>query len=171
MEKHYKPYIAVILIQCSYAGLFLLSKEAMSSGMRPSVFAAYRLAFATIALLPFAFFFPSKGCPPLTWSGLCKIFFISSWWACFEFQSKLSWIGVYFCYFWHSCTQSGSCFGLYHGCLFKVVIIINTTQHTLARAHTQTHPHTKEPRLCLDLVSQLIFWHRETKPNIHVIVV
>ncbi|PIN08062.1 Glucose-6-phosphate/phosphate and phosphoenolpyruvate/phosphate antiporter [Handroanthus impetiginosus] len=79
MEKDYKPYIAAILMQCSFAGLFLLLKEAMSSGMKPSVFVAYRQAFATIALLPFAFFFQSKGSPHLTWSGLCKIFFISSW--------------------------------------------------------------------------------------------
>ncbi|KAK4429546.1 WAT1-related protein [Sesamum alatum] len=50
----------------------------MSSGMKPSVFVAYRQAFATLALLPFAFFFRSKRDPPLTWTGLCKIFFISS---------------------------------------------------------------------------------------------
>ncbi|PIN00220.1 hypothetical protein CDL12_27279 [Handroanthus impetiginosus] len=78
MEKDYKPYFAAILIQGSYAGMFLLSKEAMSSGMKPSVFVAYRQAFATIALLPVAFFFQSKDSPPLTWSGLCKIFLISS---------------------------------------------------------------------------------------------
>ncbi|PIN07729.1 hypothetical protein CDL12_19700 [Handroanthus impetiginosus] len=78
MEKHYKAYVAVILIQCSFAGMILLSKEAMSSGMKPSVFLAYRQAFATVALLPFALFFQSKESPPLTWSGLCKIFFISS---------------------------------------------------------------------------------------------
>ncbi|KAK6115038.1 hypothetical protein DH2020_007307 [Rehmannia glutinosa] len=52
-----KPYIAVILIQCSFAGLILLSKVALSSGMKPSIFVAYRQAFATLALLPFAFFF------------------------------------------------------------------------------------------------------------------
>ncbi|KAL0438214.1 UNVERIFIED_CONTAM: WAT1-related protein [Sesamum latifolium] len=77
MEKR-KPYIAVVIIQCIYAGMYLLSKAAISSGLKPSVFIAYRQAFATLALLPFAFFFPSKGVPPLTWTGLCKIFFISS---------------------------------------------------------------------------------------------
>ncbi|KAL0326058.1 UNVERIFIED_CONTAM: WAT1-related protein [Sesamum radiatum] len=37
--------------------MYLLSKAAMSSGMKPSVFVVYRQAFATLALLPFAFFF------------------------------------------------------------------------------------------------------------------
>ncbi|KAH6800102.1 hypothetical protein C2S52_000566 [Perilla frutescens var. hirtella] len=57
MEKQ-KPYIAAIVIQCSIAGMILLSKAAISSGMKPSVFVAYRQAFATVALLPFVFFFP-----------------------------------------------------------------------------------------------------------------
>ncbi|KAK4429545.1 WAT1-related protein [Sesamum alatum] len=78
MEKQ-KPYIAVVIMQCSYAGMILLSKAAMSSGLKPSVFVAYRQAFAALALLPLAFFFRSKGGPPLTWTGLCKIFFISSY--------------------------------------------------------------------------------------------
>ncbi|KAL0360351.1 UNVERIFIED_CONTAM: hypothetical protein Sradi_3719600, partial [Sesamum radiatum] len=78
MEKQ-KPYIAVVIMQCSYADMILLSKAAMSAGLKPSVFVAYRQAFATLALLPFLFFFRSKGGPPLTWTGLCKIFFISSY--------------------------------------------------------------------------------------------
>ncbi|KAL0361249.1 UNVERIFIED_CONTAM: WAT1-related protein [Sesamum radiatum] len=56
MEKQ-KPYIAVVLMQCSYAGMLLLSKAAMSSGMKPCVFVVYRQALATLVLLPFAFFF------------------------------------------------------------------------------------------------------------------
>ncbi|KAL0438215.1 UNVERIFIED_CONTAM: WAT1-related protein [Sesamum latifolium] len=58
--------------------MYLLSKAAISSGMKPCVFIVYRQALATLALLPFAFFFPRKEGPPLTWIGLCKIFFISS---------------------------------------------------------------------------------------------
>ncbi|KAL0438213.1 UNVERIFIED_CONTAM: WAT1-related protein [Sesamum latifolium] len=77
MEKQ-KPYIAVVLMQCSYAGMLLVSKAAMSAGMKPCVFVVYRQAFATLALLPFALFFRSKGGPPLTWTGLCKLFFVSS---------------------------------------------------------------------------------------------
>ncbi|XP_042067435.1 WAT1-related protein At1g43650-like [Salvia splendens] len=89
MEKQ-KPYIAVIVLQCSYAGMMVLSKAAMSSGMKPSVFVAYRQAFAFFALLPFAFFFASKGSPPLTWTGLCKIFFVSSYGLALSFNLNLA---------------------------------------------------------------------------------
>ncbi|KAK3043897.1 hypothetical protein RJ639_000596 [Escallonia herrerae] len=51
-----KPYIAVIFIQFVYAGMSLLSKAAITKGMNPYVFVAYRQAFATLALAPFAFF-------------------------------------------------------------------------------------------------------------------
>ncbi|KAH6800118.1 hypothetical protein C2S52_000582 [Perilla frutescens var. hirtella] len=88
MEK-YKAYIAVVVLQCSYAGMIVLSKAAISSGMKPSVFVAYRQAFATVALLPFAFFFPSKG-PPLSWTGLCKIFFTSSYGLALSFNLNLA---------------------------------------------------------------------------------
>ncbi|KAL0360349.1 UNVERIFIED_CONTAM: WAT1-related protein [Sesamum radiatum] len=70
--------------------MYLLSKAAISSGLKPSVFIAYRQAFATLALLPFAFFFPSKGSPPLTWTGLCKIFFISSFGLALAFNLYLA---------------------------------------------------------------------------------
>ncbi|KAK4390974.1 protein WALLS ARE THIN 1 [Sesamum angolense] len=70
--------------------MHVLSKAAMSSGMKPSVFVAYRQALATLALLPFAFFFPSKGVPPLTWIGLCKIFFISSFGLALSFNLFLA---------------------------------------------------------------------------------
>ncbi|XP_051123977.1 uncharacterized protein LOC127246576 [Andrographis paniculata] len=76
-----KAYIAVGLIQSSFAGMFLLSKATLSSSsspMKPSVFMAYRMIFATLLLTPTAFFFQSKDSPALTWRGICKIFIISS---------------------------------------------------------------------------------------------
>ncbi|XP_051124217.1 WAT1-related protein At1g43650-like isoform X2 [Andrographis paniculata] len=83
-KKGVKPYAAVVVMQCSYAGMILLSKAAMTAGMKPPVFVAYRQAFAAAALLPFfAFFlFKSKESPPpppLTWTGVFKIFFIASY--------------------------------------------------------------------------------------------
>ncbi|KAA8537897.1 hypothetical protein F0562_027523 [Nyssa sinensis] len=76
IEKN-KPYIAMIFIQFVYAGMSLFSKAAISEGMKPSVFVAYRQGFATLALAPFALFFESKKSPPLTCKLLCKIFFVS----------------------------------------------------------------------------------------------
>ncbi|KAG8378127.1 hypothetical protein BUALT_Bualt08G0105800 [Buddleja alternifolia] len=77
MQKH-MPVIAMILVQFIFAGLFLLSKAAISSGMKPSVFVTYRQAIATLVLAPFAFFCERKKSPPLTTYLLCKIFIVSS---------------------------------------------------------------------------------------------
>lgn len=55
LEKK-KPYLAMIFVQFAYAGMALFSKAAIAKGMNPFIFVAYRQAFATIALLPFAFF-------------------------------------------------------------------------------------------------------------------
>ncbi|KAH0976803.1 hypothetical protein GBA52_026522 [Prunus armeniaca] len=55
----------------------LFSKAAMAKGMNPFVFVVYRQAFASLALAPFAFFFESSKDAPLSYTLLCKIFFIS----------------------------------------------------------------------------------------------
>lgn len=52
-----KPYLAVILIQAIYAGMFLLSKAAFNGGMNNFVFVFYRQAAATIFIAPLALFF------------------------------------------------------------------------------------------------------------------
>ncbi|KZV14218.1 hypothetical protein F511_44172 [Dorcoceras hygrometricum] len=80
LEKQ-KPYIAVMFIQLSLAGLFLLAKLAISdSGMKPSVFVAYRQAFAFFTLAPFAFIFnEGPASTSLPWHAHLKIFIISSY--------------------------------------------------------------------------------------------
>ncbi|KAA8546565.1 hypothetical protein F0562_002696 [Nyssa sinensis] len=72
-----KPYIAIIIIQFIYAGMSLFSKAAISEGMKPAVFVAYRQGFAALALVPFALLLKSKKTAPLSWILLCKIFFVS----------------------------------------------------------------------------------------------
>ncbi|CAH2040934.1 unnamed protein product [Thlaspi arvense] len=52
-----KPYMAVILIQSIYTGMFLLSKAAFDGGMNTCVFVFYRQAMAAVFLAPLAFFF------------------------------------------------------------------------------------------------------------------
>ncbi|KAF7840065.1 WAT1-related protein [Senna tora] len=72
------PYLVVIVIQAIYAGMFLISKAAFDHGMNNFIFVFYRQAFATIFLLPFAFFFQWKSsAPPLSFITFCKIFFLS----------------------------------------------------------------------------------------------
>lgn len=79
-KGEWKVYVAVVMIQSSFAGLYLLSKATLSSGTKPSVFVAYRQAFATLFFLLFLFFFKSRHreSSPLTWPALCKIFLVSS---------------------------------------------------------------------------------------------
>lgn len=50
------PLIAMIFTQFVYTAMFLLSKAAISSGMKPSIFITYRQAVATLTLAPFAYF-------------------------------------------------------------------------------------------------------------------
>ncbi|XVE86605.1 hypothetical protein DITRI_Ditri18aG0047400 [Diplodiscus trichospermus] len=76
MDKK-KPYLAVILIQSIYAGMFLLSKAAFDGGMNNFVFVFYRQAAATIFLIPLAMFFEWKTAPPLSFVTFCKIFLLS----------------------------------------------------------------------------------------------
>lgn len=56
MFEKKKAYLAMIVVQLAYAGMSLFSKSAIAKGMNPFVFVAYRQAFATLALLPFALF-------------------------------------------------------------------------------------------------------------------
>ncbi|OMO83632.1 Drug/metabolite transporter [Corchorus olitorius] len=76
MDKK-KPYLAVILIQAIYAGMFLLSKAAFDGGMNNFIFVFYRQAAATVFLIPLAFFFEWKTAPPLSFGTFCKIFMLS----------------------------------------------------------------------------------------------
>lgn len=50
------PFVAMAFVQTGYAGMNIISKLAMQSGMNPIVLAAYRQLFATLAIAPFAFF-------------------------------------------------------------------------------------------------------------------
>ncbi|KAL0927366.1 hypothetical protein M5K25_001530 [Dendrobium thyrsiflorum] len=58
--KEYMPAIAMVSVQAGYAGLNILPKVALDSGMSPYVMIAYRQIIATLALAPFAFFLEWK---------------------------------------------------------------------------------------------------------------
>ncbi|KAL4182702.1 hypothetical protein AMTRI_Chr11g94470 [Amborella trichopoda] len=72
-----KPYVAMLFVQCIYAGMTLFSKVALDVGMNQYVFVAYRQATATIFLAPFAYFLERKKVPQLSFAVLLKIFFVS----------------------------------------------------------------------------------------------
>ncbi|KAG6765320.1 hypothetical protein POTOM_029351 [Populus tomentosa] len=49
-----KPFLAVILLQFGYAGMFTITKHALDEGMSQHVLVVYRHAVATIVIAPFA---------------------------------------------------------------------------------------------------------------------
>ncbi|EPS71709.1 hypothetical protein M569_03050, partial [Genlisea aurea] len=75
--KNQAPILAMLLTQLIYTGMFLLSKAAISSGMKPYVFVAYRQAVAALVLAPFAYFYERKNSSSLTWRLVMKIYMAS----------------------------------------------------------------------------------------------
>lgn len=56
MGGDYLPFLAMFLVQMGYAGMNIFVKLAMDSGMNPFILVAYRQIFATLVMIPFAFF-------------------------------------------------------------------------------------------------------------------
>ncbi|KAK6924198.1 EamA domain [Dillenia turbinata] len=72
-----KPYLAVILIQSLYSGMFLLSKAAFNGGINSFVFVFYRQTVSCFVLVPLALTLEWKKRPPLSFTTFCKIFMLS----------------------------------------------------------------------------------------------
>ncbi|XP_068658579.1 WAT1-related protein At5g64700 [Aristolochia californica] len=85
-----KPYLIAILVQAIYAGMFLLSKAALDSGMSCFVFTFYRQAAATVFLIPVAILFERKEVPELSFNVFLKMFLL----ALFGITSSLNLYGV-----------------------------------------------------------------------------
>ncbi|KAL7214876.1 hypothetical protein ACSBR1_027121 [Camellia fascicularis] len=82
MEGDLLPLLAMVIVQVGYAGMNILSKLAMDSGMNPFIHVAYRQVFATIVIAPFAYFLERKTSPRMTLPiffqmFLCSIFGIT----------------------------------------------------------------------------------------------
>ncbi|KAI3909584.1 hypothetical protein MKW98_014001 [Papaver atlanticum] len=58
--EDYKPAMAMIGLQFTYAALALFSRTVLLQGMSPRVFVVYRQAIATLVLAPIAYFSPRK---------------------------------------------------------------------------------------------------------------
>lgn len=54
MSESAKPYFAMVCLQFGYAGMNLVTKVVLDGGMNHFVLVAYRNAFATAAIAPFA---------------------------------------------------------------------------------------------------------------------
>ncbi|GLT93107.1 hypothetical protein SLE2022_109120 [Rubroshorea leprosula] len=72
-----KPFLAVSLMQFSYAVMSIIAKSAMNQGMSPHVLVAYRMAVASILIAPFAIVLERKTRPKMTFTIFAKIMLIS----------------------------------------------------------------------------------------------
>ncbi|PKA48159.1 WAT1-related protein [Apostasia shenzhenica] len=77
-EVGWLPAITMIAVQVGYAGLNIVSKLALDSGMSPYVMIAYRQLVATITLTPLAFFLERKNHVKITGRILLQILITST---------------------------------------------------------------------------------------------
>ncbi|XWS58069.1 hypothetical protein CRYUN_Cryun08bG0003500 [Craigia yunnanensis] len=77
MLGDFMPFLANALVQLGYAGMNITSKLAMESGIKALILVTYRQLFATIAIVPFAFFLERKTRPKITKPILFQIFLCS----------------------------------------------------------------------------------------------
>ncbi|XP_047322669.1 WAT1-related protein At4g08300-like [Impatiens glandulifera] len=73
MFEKAKPYIAIILLQFGYAGMFVITMVSLKQGMSHYVLVVYRHLVATLAISPFALFIERKTRPKMTVSIFLKI--------------------------------------------------------------------------------------------------
>ncbi|ONK63154.1 uncharacterized protein A4U43_C07F11970, partial [Asparagus officinalis] len=71
------PTLAMVAVQFGFAGLNILSKLAMDSGMSAYVMIAYRQIIASVLLTPIAYFLERKTRMKITRGVLVQIFFCS----------------------------------------------------------------------------------------------
>ncbi|XP_058212459.1 WAT1-related protein At4g30420-like isoform X1 [Rhododendron vialii] len=73
---YYKPVMAMLGLQFTYAGLSLLTRTALLEGMSPRVFVVYRQAIAALLIAPVAYFTRrGKAKLSLGMKSFCLIFF------------------------------------------------------------------------------------------------
>ncbi|KAK7397095.1 hypothetical protein VNO78_18262 [Psophocarpus tetragonolobus] len=60
------PFLLMVLVQLVYAGMNITSKLALESGMNPLILVTYRQFFATVSIVPFAYWFEWNTLPKMT---------------------------------------------------------------------------------------------------------
>lgn len=68
-----KPYLAMISLQCGYAGMYIVTMLCLKRGLSHYVLVVYRHAAATVGIAPFALIFERKCRPKMTVSTFFKI--------------------------------------------------------------------------------------------------
>uniref|UniRef100_J3KZ16 WAT1-related protein n=1 Tax=Oryza brachyantha TaxID=4533 RepID=J3KZ16_ORYBR len=77
MGRDSLPTLAMVMVQLGFAGMNVVSKLALDTGMSPYVLIAYRNIIAAVFLAPFAYYFERKSGMMITKKVLVQIFFSS----------------------------------------------------------------------------------------------
>uniref|UniRef100_A0A0D9V004 WAT1-related protein n=1 Tax=Leersia perrieri TaxID=77586 RepID=A0A0D9V004_9ORYZ len=77
MGRDSLPTLAMVMVQLGFAGMNVVSKLALDTGMSPYVLIAYRNIIAAVFLAPFAYYFERKSGMVITKKVLIQIFFSS----------------------------------------------------------------------------------------------
>ncbi|XP_076887259.1 WAT1-related protein At1g09380-like [Bidens hawaiensis] len=77
MMQDLLPVLLMVLVQFEYAGMNIFSKLAMDSGMNPYIHVAYRQIFASLVIVPWAYFIERGKRPPMTLPIFIQIFICS----------------------------------------------------------------------------------------------
>ncbi|XP_055814893.1 WAT1-related protein At1g09380-like isoform X2 [Solanum dulcamara] len=77
MGNEMMVFMVMVIVQVAFAGMIIITKLVMDSGMNPFVQSAYKPIFATISIAPFAYFLERKTRPKMTRSILFQIFLCS----------------------------------------------------------------------------------------------
>ncbi|XP_042009675.1 WAT1-related protein At1g09380 [Salvia splendens] len=70
-------FVFMVIVQLGYVGMNIIAKLAMNTGMSPFVEVAYRQLFATLSILPLAYFMERNNRPKMTRGILFQIFLCS----------------------------------------------------------------------------------------------
>ncbi|KAF8102065.1 hypothetical protein N665_0201s0354 [Sinapis alba] len=77
MSEPAKPYFAMVCLQFGYVGMSLVTKVVLDRGMSHFVLVAYRNAFATVSLAPFALLSDRKARPKITFPIFMQMFVLA----------------------------------------------------------------------------------------------
>ncbi|CAI9285564.1 unnamed protein product [Lactuca saligna] len=73
--EHYKPVMVMVMLQFTYAIMYIFARASLLHGMSPRVFVFYRQAFGTLFIAPVAYFFRNKSeSSSMGWKSFSLIF-------------------------------------------------------------------------------------------------
>ncbi|XP_068329803.1 WAT1-related protein At2g39510-like [Pyrus communis] len=130
-----KLLIAVILLQCGYAGQNVIARLALNQGMSHYVFLVYRMAIATVLISPFALILDrlitTKSRPKMTFSILAKTMLLSL------FDPVLDMNLFYMAMSYSTATFTSAMFNILPAIAFFMAMIFRLEKVNIRELHSQ----------------------------------